>query len=740
MSLIKRDTNYDAARGIDTVGAIARQSAANTKQKEEKEKQMSGYTKIGAPPAAASVVSPELLSRIPGTMAYRAAHAKQGGMPRIPSYDEGTDSVPEDQVALIHEGEKIVPANENPDNKQPLIAAAPADKSVQAPHPATEPESMQSTQQLIQDSPEEKAIDVDKKSAMGQGSNGFVKLGTALIHEKALGLGDDEFRPTMSEDAVPGYSRIGGTESQAPATTGQGVKRIGEPDVTAPETKMPIYGGPGKSVAQGQLIPEKQLPQDELKYNLSDLQKQHSAALAERTPEGQEKADRIQAQIQDLQKSNPWGSAANHPGVLGRIGHIAEMVASRAPGIAPIMATIPGSEGYRAMERAGTREALDKDTQLNTQRQAEEGKETPKPKYAMKETLDTREGSPTKGQTVWAGVNENDPTDVRWSGAQVAPKEKTGAEAPANDTQIAEYTTQAPALSPALSPTERQAFSFPTGYKPTVKEINENKQLLAKANADKLAGNRDALEQTKQRAAEAKLAKQDSLNEQVAKDIAPMDASSLSRLKDITSMRSEDREAVYARAHELNPQFNTAEVDRRVKMLDDYTNGKSAQNIQSFGTFFEHAGNASQIVNDLRSRYSPKILNTPINALSKAGYGTDAVQISAALEPVRKEFEGFLLGGRALYADDRKAAETILSDSATPAQIQAALKVLAHTAQARYNEMNTRFKNTMKTDISTGVGPLSPEAYNAAGHLGVTSMGGMELKDGKQGYGWYPKE
>jgi hypothetical protein len=125
MSLIKRDSNYDAARGIDTVGAIARQSAANTKQKEEKEKYM--MPKIGQPPAA-SVVSPELLSRIPGTSAYRAAHAKQGGMPKINVYDDGGEVSMGSKLGNYAQGTlSKLGAMNKPDEKKP--AAAPVDDS-----------------------------------------------------------------------------------------------------------------------------------------------------------------------------------------------------------------------------------------------------------------------------------------------------------------------------------------------------------------------------------------------------------------------------------------------------------------------------------------------------------------------------------------------------------------------------------------------------------------------------------
>ena len=292
-------------------------------------------------------------------------------------------------------------------------------------------------------------------------------------------------------------------------------------------------------------------------------------------------------------------------------------------------------------------------------------------------------------------------------------------------------------IAPDLTPAERSTFAFPKGYTPTVGEIEENKKLLREANASKLAGKREDLANQTAKAALNKRTQEERMVEQIAKDIAPMDVNSLSQLKTITSMRSDQRSLIYARAKELNPEFNTAEVDRKVKMLDNFTNGKDGQSLQSFGTFLEHSGDANQVVQNIRNGVTPQILNVPLNALEKHGWGTTATQLSAALEPVRKEFEGFLLGGRALYAEDRKAAEAILSDSSTPAQIQAALKQMAHTVSARYNEMDNRFKNTMKVDISRGIGPLSDAAFNGAEAIGVKELGGKTLRDGKHGYGWY---
>jgi hypothetical protein len=306
------------------------------------------------------------------------------------------------------------------------------------PAPA-EPVASDSTETAVQPremSPEEKAVDTDKKAAFGAGRDGLAKLGTALIHEKLI----KDAPAQDAETPAPGFPKIKSAASSVvdPATL---ALIPGTPENRA---SMPRYGGPGKSVAQGDLIPTDQLGSDEKKYasqqapaqykaKLADYDSRIQAALDEATPEGQEKADRLTAAKQAFQKANPWGSAANHPGVLGKIGHIAEMVAQRAPGIAPIVSTIPGSEVYRGVESAGTRERLKEDTQLAA-------KEAPKqPRYEMKETVDNRQGSPTFGQTVWAGVNENNPADVRYSGAQVAPKAGDEKNAPASADQIADY-------------------------------------------------------------------------------------------------------------------------------------------------------------------------------------------------------------------------------------------------------------------------------------------------------------
>jgi hypothetical protein len=146
----------------------------------------------------------------------------------------------------------------------------------------------------------------------------------------------------------------------APAGLNQGAKApAGLKPIVQPETTAPA--GPA------------QAPLDH-KATLQKYDSQIQAALNAGTPEGHQKALLLQEAKQNYLKSTPWGSATNHPGILGKLGHAAEMIASRAPGLAPIMATIPGSEGYRAGEQRATQAAIPQAEQAVTAREAEENK------------------------------------------------------------------------------------------------------------------------------------------------------------------------------------------------------------------------------------------------------------------------------------------------------------------------------------------------------------------------------
>jgi hypothetical protein len=211
--------------------------------------------------------------------------------------------------------------------------------------------------------------------------------------------------------------------------------------------------------------------------------------------------------------------------------------------------------------------------------------------------------------------------------------------------------------------------------------------------------------------------------EETAQSLAKGD---LTNIRDVTGMMSGQRLRVYARAKEINPNFSTSDLQRQINMENFVTTGKMGDNIQAFGTFLEHAGNLSDVVQNIRLSGSPAV-NKPLNWWREHMSGTHEYQeLLTALEPVKKEYESFLLGNRAMYGDDRKAVDIILSDNASPAQYQGALKQMGKTAKDRYTEVNHRYKRVRKKDIED---PFTEDAKMGARKIGV-DVGGA---DGGQG-------
>lgn len=209
---------------------------------------------------------------------------------------------------------------------------------------------------------------------------------------------------------------------------------------------------------------------------------------------------------------------------------------------------------------------------------------------------------------------------------------------------------------------------------------------------------------------------EDDAVEQAAQNIAKMDKASLNQMRDISSFRDIMRTRIFNRAKEINPQFNTAEMKRKIDMEQSFTVGKDGQSIQSFDTFLQHAGEVQRTIKGLYQSNSPA-LNKPMNWWRKNMQGSPEYQrLLVSLEPVGKEFESFLLNQRALYVDDRKQIQTLLDGNSSPRMIDAALKQMAKTAKDRYAAMNQRYKRTMGEDIDA---PFSPEAQTAAEGLNI---------------------
>jgi hypothetical protein len=192
----------------------------------------------------------------------------------------------------------------------------------EAPKPKPEPEPVAPDINAI--------IQKDKLAAAAKGAAGLTDLGTSLIHENVF---------------------------------------------------MPKYTGPGaKKMEQGQAIPEEQLGKDEKAYakqeasagfkqKLQDYDRRIQASMDLGTPEGDREAASLGLAKQHFQKMNPYGSAANHPGLLGKVEHGLAKAGNIAGDIvAPgTMALIPGTDIHKGIvsgklmgqEQEATKESLE---------------------------------------------------------------------------------------------------------------------------------------------------------------------------------------------------------------------------------------------------------------------------------------------------------------------------------------------------------------------------------------------
>jgi hypothetical protein len=176
------------------------------------------------------------------------------------------------------------------------------------------------------------------------------------------------------------------------------------------------------------------------------------------------------------------------------------------------------------------------------------------------------------------------------------------------------------------------------------------------------------------------------------------------------------RERYVSLAKQKDPSFNMSTYGLRLKMNESYTSGKQGDQIQSFNTFMQHAADASDVTNEYRQTRSP-LINKSLNWMAKNATGDPGYsKFVAAIEPVRKEFATFLEGGHALTESDKHSAATILSDDSSPAQIQAALKQMAHTGSIRLGSLDDRYKATFGHSYS---GLLYPDTVSAAQKLGL---------------------
>ena len=281
----------------------------------------------------------------------------------LPSYDEGGD-VPEDQTAEVHKDEHVLEPekaaayrqaeqevkSEQGGQPQTVETASVASKpplgDTGAPHSTEmqrlpmQPETKPPKEEAPVVAPDPMSIiQADKIAAMKKGTAGLADLGTSLIHERMLG---GKAVPDTGAQAPTGPELVPPTPSTPEYT---GMKRIGA-------------GTPGEAEAHKQFEEKRQ-----------GYDQKIQEAMDKGTPEGDREAASLQLAKMHFEKMNPLGSAANKPGLLGKIEHGLAKAGNIAGDIvAPgTMALVPGTDlnkkakeqELRGQEQAATKESLE---------------------------------------------------------------------------------------------------------------------------------------------------------------------------------------------------------------------------------------------------------------------------------------------------------------------------------------------------------------------------------------------
>lgn len=217
----------------------------------------------------------------------------------------------------------------------------------------------------------------------------------------------------------------------------------------------------------------------------------------------------------------------------------------------------------------------------------------------------------------------------------------------------------------------------------------------------------------------------DQLGMMAARPSSPM---ALTTLKDIGSRGGVARAQVILAARKYDPNFSEATLERNVKMLDAYQNGKEGQGLQSFGTFLVHAGEAADMNAEYTRTGSP-LLNKPISWIRNNSGDPQVQRFIASLAPVGTEWMTFLQNNHALQADDRHVADSLLNPNQTLGQTIAVLNQMGQTAVARYGQMNSRFKKNIGVDIPD---PFDDAAKAGAAKIGLNLGGAPPTSEGGQ--------
>lgn len=241
------------------------------------------------------------------------------------TYKSGTDYVPVTGPYILHEGEKVTPAEENPE------AQVSADGEA---HP----------DDIYEPKPVQEASLVPLGTTGGNGAGERQTEEEKRLRDKQAGLGkisSPGAQPEATEKPKVGPPTTGQTERASIMHDDSSLKTLGgKPPIDNNAVAQPP--ATGKEAAPAPPVANA-TPNAKLALQRAEIHKQMEDAAA--------KGDLValgsaKLHLLELNKLNPYGSEANHPGILGKIAHGLAKAGNIAGDIlAPgVMANIEGTD------------------------------------------------------------------------------------------------------------------------------------------------------------------------------------------------------------------------------------------------------------------------------------------------------------------------------------------------------------------------------------------------------------
>jgi hypothetical protein len=154
-------------------------------------------------------------------------------------------------------------------------------------------------------------------------------------------------------------------------------------------------------------------------------------------------------------------------------------------------------------------------------------------------------------------------------------------------------------------------------------------------------------------------------------------------------------EKVLADLNQYDPTFDAINYQSRYRTRQDFTSGKSAQNITSFNTAIGHLGTLQSAANGLGNSWSP-LYNTIANFVESARGNPRIVRFETAKQAVADEltraFRG--TGGN---VSDIKDWEKNLNAANSPEQLKAAIEQAVNLLGSRIESVGEQYRRGMGT-------------------------------------------